>query len=88
MFAEGSDKEVILSDAKMTVNAVEDVEGRYLSLEVDHQILQPGQDLKTTLRDITPPNSARPTFFYLLVDQLFNNKSYLDKYFTFSFLRN
>ncbi|KAI7801069.1 complement C4-1 [Triplophysa rosa] len=67
VFAEGSEQEVILSDAKMTVNAVEDVEGRYLSLEVEHQILQPGQDLKTILRDITPPNAARPTFFYLLV---------------------
>ncbi|KAA0702158.1 Complement C4 [Triplophysa tibetana] len=67
VFAEGSEQEVILSDKKMTVNAVEDVEGRYLSLEVEHQILQPGQDLKTTLRDITPPNAARPPFFYLLV---------------------
>lgn len=67
VFAEGSEQEVILSDAKMTIKAVDDVEGRYLSLEVEHQILQPGQDLKATLRDITPPNAARPTFYYLLV---------------------
>ncbi|XP_073719211.1 complement C4 isoform X2 [Misgurnus anguillicaudatus] len=67
VFAEGSDKDVIRSDAKMTVNAVMADKGRYLSLEVEHQILQPGQDLKATLRDITPQNEARPTFIYLMI---------------------
>lgn len=67
VFAEGSDQDVIRSDAKMTVNAVMADKGRYLSLEVEHQILQPGQDLKVTLRDITPQNEARPTFIYLMI---------------------
>ncbi|XP_051534412.1 complement C4 [Myxocyprinus asiaticus] len=67
VFAEGSDQMVIRSDAKMTVQAVKDEGGQYLSLEVEHQILQPGQDLKATLRDITPPNAAKPTFIYYMI---------------------
>uniref|UniRef100_A0A8C1XJT0 Complement component 4 n=1 Tax=Cyprinus carpio TaxID=7962 RepID=A0A8C1XJT0_CYPCA len=39
----------------------------YLSLEVEHQVLQPGEALKATLRDITPQSAAKPTFIYFMV---------------------
>ncbi|KAK9962381.1 hypothetical protein ABG768_007751 [Culter alburnus] len=67
VFAEGRDQEIIRSDEKMTASAIEAQEHSYLSLEVEKQFLQPGKDLKVTLRDITPQGAAKPTFFYFMV---------------------
>lgn len=66
VFAEGRDQEVIRSDKKMTASAIKAEEHSYLSLEVEQQFLQPGEDLKATLRDITPQGSGKPTFFYFM----------------------
>lgn len=66
VFAEGRDQEVIRSDKKMTVIATSPEEHSYLSLEVEHQFLQPGEALKVTLRDITPQGAAKPTFIYFM----------------------
>lgn len=67
VFAEGKDQEVIHSDKKMTASATKSEEHSYLSLEVEHQFLQPGEALKVTLRDITPQGAAKPTFIYFMV---------------------
>ncbi|KAK7171995.1 hypothetical protein R3I93_004325 [Phoxinus phoxinus] len=67
VFAEGRDQEVIQSDTKMTASAIKAEEYSYLSLEVEQQFLQPGEDLKATLRDITPQGSGKPTFFYFMI---------------------
>ncbi|XP_056127943.1 complement C4 [Rhinichthys klamathensis goyatoka] len=67
VFAEGRDQEAIRSDKKMTASAIKDEEHSYLSLEVEQHFLQPGEDLKATLRDITPQGSEKPTFFYFMV---------------------
>ncbi|XP_073674564.1 complement C4-B [Garra rufa] len=67
VFAEGKDQEVIRSDNKMTASATKAEEHRYLSLEVTHQVLQPGEALKATLRDITPEGAEKPTFIYFMV---------------------
>lgn len=67
VFAEGRDQEVIRSDKKMTAHAIKAEGHSYLSLEVEHQVLQPGEALKATLRDITPQSAAKPTFIYFMV---------------------
>ncbi|XP_052472271.1 complement C4 [Carassius gibelio] len=67
VFAEGRDQEVIRSDKKMTASATKAEENSYLSLEVEHQVLKPGEALKATLRDITPQSAAKPTFIYFMV---------------------
>uniref|UniRef100_A0A672Q448 Complement C4-like n=1 Tax=Sinocyclocheilus grahami TaxID=75366 RepID=A0A672Q448_SINGR len=67
VFAEGRDQEVIRSDKKMTASATKAEEHSYLSLEVEHQVLQPGEALKATLRDITPQSAAKPTLIYFMV---------------------
>lgn len=71
VFAEGRDQEVIRSDKKMTVIATKPEEHSYLSLEVEHQYLQPGEALKVTLRDITSQGAAKPTFIYFMVRIMF-----------------
>ncbi|RXN18763.1 complement C4-like protein [Labeo rohita] len=68
VFAEGKDQEVIRSDKKMTASATKAEEDSYLSLEVEHQVLKPGEALKATLRDITPQGAAKPTFIYFMVE--------------------
>ncbi|XP_067306533.1 complement C4 [Pseudorasbora parva] len=65
--AEGRDQEVIRSDKKMTASAIKAEENSYLSLEVEQQFLKPGENLKATLRDITPQGAGKPTFFYFMV---------------------
>ncbi|XP_005157429.1 complement C4-B isoform X1 [Danio rerio] len=67
VFAEGGDQVVIRSDNKMTASAITAEEQSYLSLEVEKQFLQAGEDLKARLRDITPEGAAKPTFFYFMV---------------------
>lgn len=67
VFAEGRDQVVIRSDNKMTASAITAKEHSYLSLEVEKQFLQAGEDLKARLRDITPEGAAKPTFFYFMV---------------------
>lgn len=67
VFAEGRDQEIIRSDEKMTASAIEAQEHSYLSLEVEKQFLEPGKNLKVTLRDITPQGAPKPTFFYFMV---------------------
>uniref|UniRef100_A0A673IY24 Complement C4-like n=1 Tax=Sinocyclocheilus rhinocerous TaxID=307959 RepID=A0A673IY24_9TELE len=67
VFAEGRDQEVIHSDKRMTASATKAEEHSYLSLEVEQQVLQPGEALKATLRDITPQSAAKPTFIYFMV---------------------
>uniref|UniRef100_A0AAY5EWD2 Complement C4 gamma chain n=1 Tax=Electrophorus electricus TaxID=8005 RepID=A0AAY5EWD2_ELEEL len=64
--AEGRPGEVMISDAKMEVLAVEAAGESYLSVEVPAQVLQPGQNLQVTFRDVTPP-TARPSHIYYLV---------------------
>ncbi|KAK1786465.1 hypothetical protein P4O66_018151 [Electrophorus voltai] len=64
--AEGRPGEVMISDAKMEVLAVEATGESYLSVEVPAQVLQPGQNLQVTFRDVTPP-TARPSHIYYLV---------------------
>ncbi|KAB5550613.1 hypothetical protein PHYPO_G00055780 [Pangasianodon hypophthalmus] len=65
--AQGGDEEVIISDAKITSTAIKDEEGSYLSVEVQHQVLNPGQSLQVTFRDITRAASPRPSHIYYLV---------------------
>ncbi|KAL1260978.1 hypothetical protein QQF64_008805 [Cirrhinus molitorella] len=67
VFAEGANQQVIRSDSKMTASATKAEEHSYLSLEVQHQVLKPGEALKATLRDITPQGAAKPTFIYFMV---------------------
>jgi len=67
VFAEGRNQEVIRSDKKMTASAIKAEEQSYLSLEVEQHFLQPGEDLKAKLREITPQGSGKPTFFYFMV---------------------
>lgn len=70
VFAEGRDREIIRSDNKMTASAIKAEEHSYLSLEVEQQFLQAGEDLKVTLRDITPQGAGKPTFFYFMVREI------------------
>uniref|UniRef100_A0A8C7U7L7 Complement component 4 n=1 Tax=Oncorhynchus mykiss TaxID=8022 RepID=A0A8C7U7L7_ONCMY len=67
MFAEGEDKEVVVSDAKMTVSAVQSEGNSYLSVEIEHVTLEPGGTMAVTLRDITPPGTPRPAYIYYMV---------------------
>nr|XP_029528522.1 complement C4-B-like [Oncorhynchus nerka] len=67
MFAEGEDKEVVVSDAKMTVSAVQSEGNSYLSVEIEHVTLEPGGTMTVTLRDITPPGTPRPAYIYYMV---------------------
>ncbi|XP_020358726.1 complement C4-B [Oncorhynchus kisutch] len=67
MFAEGGDKEVVVSDAKMTVRAVQSEGNSYLSVEIEHVTLEPGGTMTVTLRDITPPGTPRPAYIYYMV---------------------
>ncbi|TSK49678.1 Complement C4-B [Bagarius yarrelli] len=64
---QGDDEHEIISDAKITSRAIADEDGSYLSVEVQHQILNPGQSLQVTFRDITRAGSARPSHIYYLV---------------------
>ncbi|XP_017346150.1 complement C4-A [Ictalurus punctatus] len=63
----GDDEDVIISDAKITSKAIQDEGGNYLSVEVQHRVLNPGQNLQVTFRDITRAASARPSHIYYLV---------------------
>uniref|UniRef100_A0A4W5MXA3 Complement component 4 n=1 Tax=Hucho hucho TaxID=62062 RepID=A0A4W5MXA3_9TELE len=67
VFAEGGDKEVVVSDAKMTVSAVQSEGNSYLSVEIEHVTLEPGGTMTVTLRDITPPGTPRPAYIYYMV---------------------
>ncbi|KAM9443290.1 complement C4-B-like [Salvelinus alpinus] len=67
MFAEGEDKEVVMSDAKMTVSAAQSEGNSYLSVEIEHVTLEPGATMTVTLRDITPPGTPRPAYIYYMV---------------------
>eukprot|EP00063_Salmo_salar_P043287 XP_014018122.1 PREDICTED: complement C4-B-like [Salmo salar] len=67
MFAEGEDKEVVVTDAKMTVLAVQSEGNSYLSVEIEHVTLEPGGTMTVTLRDITPPGTPRPAYIYYMV---------------------
>uniref|UniRef100_A0A673ZMY5 Complement component 4 n=1 Tax=Salmo trutta TaxID=8032 RepID=A0A673ZMY5_SALTR len=67
MFAEGEDKEVVVTDAKMTVSAVQSEGNSYLSVEIEHVTLEPGGTMTVTLRDITPPGTPRPAYIYYMV---------------------
>lgn len=64
---EGGEREVIVSGANITSTATEPSGGCYLSVEVQHQVLQPGQALQVTFRDITPPGTARPSHIYYMI---------------------
>ncbi|XP_072547604.1 complement C4 isoform X2 [Salminus brasiliensis] len=64
---EGGDEEVIISSANIISTATKPVEGSFLSVEVQHQVLQPGQKLQVTFRDITSPGIARPSHIYYMV---------------------
>ncbi|KAM9469330.1 complement C4-B [Clarias gariepinus] len=64
--AQGDDKEII-SEAKITSTAIAETDGSYLSVEVPHQILNPGQSLEVTFRDITTSRAARPSHIYYLI---------------------
>lgn len=68
MQALGDDEDVIISDAKITSKAIQDEGGNYLSVEVQHRVLNPGQSLQVTFRDITRAASARPSHIYYLVN--------------------
>ncbi|XP_046718191.1 complement C4-B isoform X1 [Silurus meridionalis] len=63
----GDDDTDIVNDAKIKSKAISDESGSYLSVEVQHQILSPGQSLQVTLRDITTPGNSRPSHIYYLV---------------------
>ncbi|XP_027013009.2 complement C4 [Tachysurus fulvidraco] len=63
--AQGDDEQGIISDAKITSRAIDGEDGSYLSVEVQHQILNPGQNLQVTFRDIT--SATRPSHIYYLV---------------------
>ncbi|XP_036420920.1 complement C4-B [Colossoma macropomum] len=65
--AEGHDGEVITNAARMTSTAIKPEGNSYLSVEVQHQVLEPGQSLRVTFRDITPPGTARPSHIYYMV---------------------
>ncbi|KAJ8256443.1 hypothetical protein COCON_G00185950 [Conger conger] len=67
VFAEGEDKDVVLSDAHMTASATVSKSKSYLSVEVPHLILEKGQELTVTFRDITPPGRQRPTHIYYMI---------------------
>ncbi|KAL6471424.1 hypothetical protein MHYP_G00200740 [Metynnis hypsauchen] len=60
---EGHDGEA----ASMTSTAIKPEGNSYLSVEVEHQVLEPGQSLQVTFRDITPPGTARPSHIYYMV---------------------
>ncbi|XP_066517057.1 complement C4-B [Hoplias malabaricus] len=64
---EGGDEELIVSSANIISTAIIHVDGSYLSVEVQHQVLQPGQNLRVTLRDITTPGKTRPSHIYYMV---------------------
>ncbi|XP_022524517.2 complement C4-B isoform X1 [Astyanax mexicanus] len=64
---EGGEEEVIISDANITSTATQPSKKCYLSVEVQHQVLQPGQNLQVTFRDITPPGTTRPSHIYYMV---------------------
>uniref|UniRef100_A0A8B9H2Z5 Complement component 4 n=1 Tax=Astyanax mexicanus TaxID=7994 RepID=A0A8B9H2Z5_ASTMX len=64
---EGGEEEVIISDANITSTATQPSKNCYLSVEVQHQVLQPGQNLQVTFRDITPPGTTRPSHIYYMV---------------------
>ncbi|XP_076832856.1 complement C4-A [Brachyhypopomus gauderio] len=64
--AEGGHGEVIVSDAKIEVTAIVAAGQSYLSVEVPPQVLQPGQQLQVTFRDITA-SAARPSHIYYLL---------------------
>ncbi|KAG7321636.1 hypothetical protein KOW79_014494 [Hemibagrus wyckioides] len=63
--AQGEDEQDIVSDTKITSKAISNNEGNYLSVEVQHQILNPGQSLPVIFRDIT--SAERPSHIYYLV---------------------
>ncbi|XP_010868154.2 complement C4-A [Esox lucius] len=65
MFAEG-EEDVIVTDAKMTLSAVQSKGRSYLSVEIEHVTLEPGGAMTVTLRDITPPG-LQPTYIYYMV---------------------
>ncbi|KAL0973115.1 hypothetical protein UPYG_G00199170 [Umbra pygmaea] len=67
MFAEGDEEEVIVSDAKMTVSAVQSKGRGYLSVEIDHVTLEPGDNMMVTLRVITPNGISPPDYIYYMV---------------------
>ncbi|XP_045069703.1 complement C4-like [Coregonus clupeaformis] len=67
MFADGEEKEVVVSDAKMTVSAVQSEGNSYLSVEIEHVTLEPGGSMTVTLRDITPPGTPQPAYIYYMV---------------------
>ncbi|XP_063060959.1 complement C4-B [Engraulis encrasicolus] len=51
---------------EMTVHAMQGT-NCYLSIEVDHRVLGPGQELTAQFRDIVPAGSPRPTHIYYMV---------------------
>ncbi|XP_064158216.1 complement C4-A [Anguilla rostrata] len=67
VFANGEDQDVVLSDAHMTATATSSESKSYLSVEVPHLVLQKGQEMKVTFRDITPPGRKRPTHIYYMI---------------------
>ncbi|XP_017564087.2 complement C4 isoform X1 [Pygocentrus nattereri] len=67
MSVEGHEGEVITNAASMTSTAIQPEGNSYLSLEVEHQVLEPGQSLQVTFRDIAPPGTARPSHIYYMV---------------------
>ncbi|KAG5837493.1 hypothetical protein ANANG_G00239860 [Anguilla anguilla] len=67
VFANGEDQDVVLSDAHMTATATISESKSYLSVEVPHLVLQKGQEMKVTFRDITPPGRKRPTHIYYMI---------------------
>ncbi|KAI4872891.1 hypothetical protein NFI96_018588 [Prochilodus magdalenae] len=61
------DAPVIAKAAQMTSTAINPEQNSYLSVEVQHQVLQPGQNLRVKFKDITPPGSAKPSHIYYMV---------------------
>lgn len=56
----------------MTVVKVDDAQD-YLSIEMEHRVLGPGQVLTASIRDISPAGTTRPSHIYYMVTQLFSS---------------
>ncbi|XP_036392183.1 complement C4 [Megalops cyprinoides] len=67
VFAQGEDQDVVRSDAHMSATATSSQSGSYLSVEVPHLILEQGQEMTVTFRDITHPGSERPSHIYYMI---------------------
>lgn len=72
----------------MTVGPVEDTQN-YLSIEMEHRVLGPGQAVTANIRDITPAGTTRPSHIYYMVTQSFSSRIVTclstDRWFTTKF---